>query len=371
MYSIIGSGIAGLACSYTLSNFDIDNEIFESSDSGSENGYGIQLSPNASNVLEKLGILEKLEAKMKVINRIEIYSAADLKKLTTLPVNEFIQKNNLTKYYTASRDILHAELLSSVISRDTKINYGSKIVRVEDHDGKIKITKKNERIKNCDKLIIANGNSGSQIFEKISNTPKSNNFITHRSTAKLNKFPLKISEDTVYLFLGKGMHVVVYPYFEDLINIVMITKKTQDTLVPEKSLNTEKSIATFLSDSEWHSWNLYDSQIKLNLDNSRPIFAIGDAAHSIKPHLAQGASMALEDAYILGKLISKKSIIESVHHSMNLRQRRINKVIRSSSLNRQIFHAPPIVSIFRDTFLKRIGGLRQLDNLKWLYGYKV
>ena len=85
MYSIIGSGIAGLACSYTLSNFDIDNEIFESSDPETENGYGIQLSPNASNVLEKLGILEKLEAKMKVINRIEIYSAADLKKLTTLP----------------------------------------------------------------------------------------------------------------------------------------------------------------------------------------------------------------------------------------------------------------------------------------------
>ena len=73
MYSIIGSGIAGLACSYTLSNFDIDNEIFESSDLETENGYGIQLSPNASNVLEKLGILEKLEAKMKVINRIEIF----------------------------------------------------------------------------------------------------------------------------------------------------------------------------------------------------------------------------------------------------------------------------------------------------------
>ena len=71
------------------------------------------------------------------------------------------------------------------------------------------------------------------------------------------------------------------------------------------------------------------------------------------------------------ELISKNRSIESVHHSMNLRQRRINKVIRSSSLNRQIFHAPPIVSIFRDTFLKRIGGLRQLDNLKWLYGYKV
>ena len=32
MYSIIGSGIAGLACSYVLSNFDVKNEIFESGD---------------------------------------------------------------------------------------------------------------------------------------------------------------------------------------------------------------------------------------------------------------------------------------------------------------------------------------------------
>ena len=91
MYSIIGSGIAGLACSYVLSNFGIKNEIFESVDQKTTYQYGIQLSPNASNVLQKMGVLKKLESHIKVINNIEIYSIEKLKKLKSMTV--FSSKN--------------------------------------------------------------------------------------------------------------------------------------------------------------------------------------------------------------------------------------------------------------------------------------
>ena len=371
MYNIIGSGIAGLACSYVLSNFDVKNEIFESGDQKIANQYGIQLSPNASNVLQKMGILKKLESHIKIINNIEIYSIEKLKKLTTLPVNKFINKNNLTNYYTASRDILHKELLSNVIASKTKINYDSKIKKVEDLGDKIQIIKENKTISSSKKLIIANGNSSSPIFDRISCSPIANDFMTYRSAVKVHELPIKISADTIYLFLGKGIHVVIYPYFEDLINIVMITKNNKDAVIQKNKQNIDKSVYSFLSAQDWHSWSLYDSKITLNLDTSRPIFAIGDAAHSIKPHLAQGASMALEDAFTLGKSIGEKNTVESVHYAMNMRKKRIDRVIRNSSLNRQIFHAPPIISVFRDFFLEKTNGLGQLDNLKWLYDYKV
>ena len=81
--------------------------------------------------------------------------------------------------------------------------------------------------------------------------------------------------------------------------------------------------------------------------------------------------MALEDAFTLGKSIGENNTVESVHYAMNMRKKRIDKVIRNSSLNRQIFHAPPIISFFRDFFLEKTNGLSQLDNLKWLYNYKV
>ena len=371
MYSIIGSGIAGLACGYMLSHFGIENEIFESSEHKTANQYGIQLSPNASNVLQKMGILKKLEPHIKVINNIEIYSIEKLKKLTTLPVNEFINKNNLTNYYTASRDILHKELLSDVISSGTKINYDSKIKKVEDLGGKIKIINENKTIRNCEKLIIANGNSSSPIFDRISCSPIANDFMTYRSAVKVHESTLKISADTIYLFLGKGMHIVIYPFFEDLLNIVMITKNNIDVVMQKNKRNIEKGIYSFLRAQDWHSWSLYDSKITLNLDNSRPIYAIGDAAHSIKPHLAQGASMALEDAFTLGKSIGENNTTESVHYAMNARKKRIDKVIRNSTLNRKIFHAPSIISVFRDFFLEKTNGLSQLDNLKWLYDYEV
>tara|TARA_B100000900_G_scaffold365818_1_gene341319 strand:- start:235 stop:1350 length:1116 start_codon:yes stop_codon:yes gene_type:complete len=371
MYSIIGSGIAGLACSYTLSSFGVNNEIFEREDLQTANNYGIQLSPNASYALEKIGLLSKLESKMKVINTIEVYSLNNLRKLTTLPINEFIVKNNLTKYYTASRDVLHRELLSNVTSCKTKIKYGSKIKSVADFGDKIKITEKNEHTSICDKLIIANGNTGSPLFNRISRSPISNDFKTHRSATKISKFPFKLAKDTIYIFFGSGIHIVIYPYFEDLVNIVMIKKDNIDKAILENQRNIEKSITNFLNDLQWNSWPLYDSRIKLNLDTRRPIFAIGDTAHSIKPHLAQGASMALEDAYTLGRMIGERNTIEAVHLAMDNRKERINRVIRNSNLNRQIFHASPIISIFRDFYLKKTDGYGQLNNLKWLYGHKV
>ena len=111
MYSIIGSGIAGLACSYTLSNFDINNEIFESSDSGSENGYGIQLSPNASNILEKLGILEKLEAKMKE-------SQENIKKIR---VEGMSGSNSVKVVLDGEGEMQNIEISDSILKEDKSI----------------------------------------------------------------------------------------------------------------------------------------------------------------------------------------------------------------------------------------------------------
>lgn len=45
---------------------------------------------------------------------------------------------------------------------------------------------------------------------------------------------------------------------------------------------------------------------------------IGDAAHAMVPHLAQGAAMGIEDAAILGGLLEKCSGKEAVHTALHV-----------------------------------------------------
>mgnify|MGYP003325774407 CR=1 FL=1 len=97
MYSIIGSGIAGLACSSLLSKQGVQNEVFEKNNKILDQNYGIQLSPNASYVLEKMGLLELLKPKLKVINSIEVCSLQNLKSITTLPTVSYTHLTLPTK----------------------------------------------------------------------------------------------------------------------------------------------------------------------------------------------------------------------------------------------------------------------------------
>ena len=374
MYDIIGSGIAGLTCSHILSKSNISHSILEKETSSPEDHYGIQITPNASNILEKIGLLDSILPNMHVINNIEIISLRNLKTLTRLPVNEFVLNNNLSKYYTISRKILYEHLLNAVNKNGTVIEHNKNISSIIDHEDHFDICYDTNDTKESQGIIIASGSSRKPLFKKILIKQTSSDYLTLRAVAEKKEFPFQIKNDSVYVFLSEDMHLVVYPFFEDKINIVVITKKNNLNLnnISINNFNyAENTFHNFLNSSNWTIWNLNDYKTKLFLDNNRPIFVIGDAAHTIKPHLAQGASMAIEDAYSLAISISNNNNPKMIHDFMGKRNARIKKVIRRSSTNRLIFHAKQPVSYFRDIYLRNTKPISHLNSLKWLYNYEI
>jgi len=57
---VIGAGIGGLAATLTLRRCGIDVEVFEQASELREVGAGIQISPNASRILHRLGLEEPM-----------------------------------------------------------------------------------------------------------------------------------------------------------------------------------------------------------------------------------------------------------------------------------------------------------------------
>jgi salicylate hydroxylase len=101
------------------------------------------------------------------------------------------------------------------------------------------------------------------------------------------------------------------------------------------------------------------------------IALLGDAAHPMRPYLAQGAGMAIEDARELQRVLA--AVADQVmevptalrRYALN-RWERVARVQRQSLRNGAVFHATGPLRIARNAAMRMLG-TRLLDQ-PWLYG---
>ncbi len=71
---------------------------------------------------------------------------------------------------------------------------------------------------------------------------------------------------------------------------------------------------------------------------------IGDSCHPMLPYLAQGANSSLEDAAVLGRLLSyvntKEQLPQAITLYEGLRKPRSEKIVRETFRQRHDFHMP-------------------------------
>ena len=94
---------------------------------------------------------------------------------------------------------------------------------------------------------------------------------------------------------------------------------------------------------------------------------LGDAAHPMRPYLAQGAGMAIEDAATLGQVLEHSADVPAaLAHYAQQRWQRNARVQARSLRNGKIFHAQGLLRWGRNRAMQ-LGGERLMD-LPWLYG---
>jgi salicylate hydroxylase len=95
---------------------------------------------------------------------------------------------------------------------------------------------------------------------------------------------------------------------------------------------------------------------------------LGDAAHPMRPYLAQGAGMAIEDAQVMAKGLSAGGASVTAQLQVYAEQRwaRNARVQARAIRNGRIFHAQGPVALGRNLSM-RLMGERVMD-VPWLYG---
>jgi salicylate hydroxylase len=121
---------------------------------------------------------------------------------------------------------------------------------------------------------------------------------------------------------------------------------------------------------DWRRWALHD---RAPLSASRQmaqgrVALLGDAAHPMRPYLAQGAGMAIEDAQVLAQRLSAggASVPEQLQAYAEQRWARNARVQARAIRNGRIFHATGPVAWGRNLSMRLMG--ERLMDMPWLYG---
>ena len=354
--AIIGAGISGLFIANLLEkDKSYSYKIFEKKKSlDLNNGYGIQLSVNSIELLNKIGF-QKINARdVYFPKKVIFFDAKKSKKICDIDLSQFNNPNN--RYTTLKRSKLIKFLLENIPKE--KLNLNSDLEDIKKLD-KLSLSFRSKITEEFDYLIASDGifSKAKQILFKKDGLPKYFNSIALRGNIT------NFENFDISLYLGPNFHFVIYPTNQnnEFNFISIIRKELIENEIFNKNLFEDKSFISNLLNQISSKSNVNLTEIvknikcfpifvsnKIQIPQLKNIFLTGDAFYSFPPSFAQGASQSIEAANELYN--------ELKNNSSNYYKKRIfkTKQINSrSSLNHFVFHlSNPLNVFFRNIFLK-------------------
>lgn len=382
-YVIAGAGISGLTLALALAKFGASVTILEKSQAISEFGAGLQISPNARRILDRLGLDDAIGAHGLEPTGIDIYPYRRPAPLVTLELGAVMRQRFGAPYVVMHRadlaDILH-QATRRFANIDIRFNAGGWAVAQE--EGGVSITLPDTsgaaQTMRAQAFIGADG-VHSQTRTAFLHGPEAQyrGRVAWRALAPFAVARDWIALDRVSVLFGPGYHLVCYPLpHREQVNFALFIQTPQalsDTanlpaLPPARRRSPRIDALLAAIGESWTPWPLYG--VETPRWHRGDIAIIGDAAHGMVPFQAQGAAMGIEDAAVLAPLlISEKRAAAAFETYAAIRQDRVRRVARISTMNGRIFHMAWPLAIARDLVIGLQGPRGHLRRLAWLYGH--
>lgn len=385
---IAGGGIGGLAAALALARGGMQVDLLERAQAFAEVGAGVQLGPNVTHVLDDWGLLEPLKAVAAAPQRLLVRSALSARLLAQMDLGRSMQERYGAPYLTLHRADLHKLLLDAATKAGASVHLDSALQNFSQSFEHVSLHASNGAAYEADLLVAADG-LWSGIREQLlgDGPPTPTGHLAYRALTLQSALPASSRSQDVSVWLGPKLHVVCYPVRGgEYLNMVVIVHgqaagKGWDFAANAKSLTQAMGACCgqlrelIAAMPEWRLWPLNDRPpMQSARQHARGRVALlGDAAHPMRPYLAQGAGMAIEDAAKLGSVFQAGSqqadsqeVASLVERYANLRWQRNARVQAKARRNGQVFHASGLLRVGRDVALKLAGA--KLMDMSWLYG---
>ncbi|MFI9407921.1 FAD-dependent monooxygenase [Nocardia sp. NPDC052316] len=377
--AIVGGGIGGVSAALAVRRAGHEVVCFERSGELGELGAGIQIGPNATRLLHRLGLSHALAAVAVEPVRLQIRRWSTGKIIKEVDAGSRLAEIYGAPYYTLHRADLHRALIDAV--PDGVIRPGHRCVGVDQDDDGVNLRFADGTDHRADIVIGADG-LGSELRRLLhSGAPRFSRKAAWRVLVPAEAVAHLAEPPTTRMWLGPGKHVVCYPISAGrLLNLA--------AAVPADGADTESwtragaveefAAATAGWDPALHTiLSAATTTLRLPLFDRRPlektglgrITLLGDAAHPMLPFFAQGAAQAIEDAWVLGRSlegVTAADAPDALRRYERARHARTATVQQRSIRNGDLFQLPDgIRQRARDAVMRRF----TLSRFDWLYGY--
>lgn len=392
---VAGGGIGGLASALALARQGVPTVLLEQAAAFGEVGAGLQLGPNATRVLADWGLSDALEACAAFPEVLRVRDAHRGTDLGQLRLGAMALARYGQPYATLHRADLHALLLHAAQQQGlTEWRLDSRLASFAETPDGVSATLDDGSLLTGEALLGCDG-LWSRVRSQLLGAQgvRASGHLAYRGMVRAGDLPLPLRAPVVTAWLGPRMHVVHYPVRGgEWFNVVAVVhgvlgqghggepgSDPQGWSHEARATDLQRAIGPACADllamieavPGWTLWALNDRPAMAGAHEHAQgrVALLGDAAHPLRPYLAQGAAMAMEDAWTLGRVVEFAQKKGDWPHLLAVfaqtRWQRNAQVQQHSQRNGRIFHATGLVRWGRNTAMRLLGE-RLLDN-PWLY----
>jgi salicylate hydroxylase len=384
---IAGAGIGGLTAALALARKGFPVTVLEAAPRLEEIGAGVQLSPNATRVLLGFGLGPALKAHAVAPEALRVMNARTGREIVSALLGVAAAVRYGAPFWAIHRGDLQRVLLETLANSELiDLHLG---VRVED------FARKGERI-----VVAARGASAtiqmegraligadglrSRVRERlgIQIAPQFCRQTAWRALLPADQLAPETRQPMITLWLGPQAHVVHYQVSAGAaVNIVAIIRENWDAdgwtapgepaLLRARSRRWAPALRDLIaSPGRWTKWALHEHPV-LPQWGTGPATLLGDAAHAMRPFLAQGAAMAIEDAAVLARCVAAAphDIPGALRNYEQARQPRTTRVVEEAARTGRRYGWRGPLAFARNVALARMGGEKLLARYDWIYDW--
>ncbi len=385
---VAGAGIGGLTAALALARNGFRVVVLEQAKRLEETGAGVQLSPNAMQVLGALGLAEQLAPFAVAPDDIRIMNGRSGREIVRVPLGDDARERYGAPYWAIHRGDLQGVLLAAVhADPDIVLRLDT---RVQDHAGHAHgVTVQTETADGLEEfngmaLIGADG-LWSTIRTRLGHRqpPRFARRTAWRATVPVERVAPAFRETSTWLWLGPDAHLVHYPVSGGAaVNIVAIVRDewhdedwsaqgSREDLLARYSRWAPAARDLLAIPESWLKWALHDRAAPRRWGDGA-VTLLGDAAHPMLPFLAQGAAMAIEDAHVLADCLgaAPDKPDAALRRYEEQRFRRTARVQRAAARNSGLYHLKGPAALARNLALRTMGGQKLRRRYDWLYDWE-